>query len=152
MSFPTLVTALWMTVPSRSRPRYVRTYLERDLRELSQVDSLIDFRRVMQNLPLRTGGILNQADVAKESQISHPTTHRYIKLIEVADTCRTCIRGLASIGLLTTFTLWSPPLAPCQIKTFSPQKRGRICRSFAGKISTIGRDFDAACFFAIWGN
>lgn len=64
---------------------YVRTYLERDLRELSQVDSLIDFRRVMQCLALRTGNILNQADVAKDSQISHPTTHRYIKLLEISN-------------------------------------------------------------------
>lgn len=64
---------------------YVRTYLERDLRELSQVDSLIDFRKVMQSLALRTGSILNQADVAKDSGISPSTTHRYIKLLEVSN-------------------------------------------------------------------
>lgn len=64
---------------------YVRTYLERDLRELSQVDSLIDFRRVMQMLALRTGNILNQADVAKDSGTSHATTHRYIRLLEVSN-------------------------------------------------------------------
>lgn len=63
---------------------YVRTYLERDLRDLSQVESLIDFRRVMQSLALRTGNILNQADVAKDSRVSHPTTHRYIRLLEVS--------------------------------------------------------------------
>jgi uncharacterized protein len=63
---------------------YVRTYLERDLRDLSQVESLIDFRRVMQGLALRTGNILNQADVAKDSRVSHPTTHRYIRLLEVS--------------------------------------------------------------------
>lgn len=67
---------------------YVRTYLERDLRELSQVDSLIDFRRVMQILALRTGNILNQADVAKDSRVSHPTAHRYIKLLEVSNIIR----------------------------------------------------------------
>jgi len=64
---------------------YVRTYLERDLRELSQVESLVDFRKVMQTLALRTGNILNQADVAKDSGISHPTTHRYIKLLEISN-------------------------------------------------------------------
>lgn len=64
---------------------YVRTYLERDLRELSQVESLVDFRKVMQALALRTGNVLNQADVAKDSGISHPTTHRYIKLLEVSN-------------------------------------------------------------------
>ncbi len=64
---------------------YVRTYLERDLRELSQVESLVDFRKVMQTLALRTANILNQADVAKDSGISHPTTHRYIKLLEISN-------------------------------------------------------------------
>ena len=64
---------------------YVRTYLERDLRELSQVDSLIDFRRIMQGLALRAGSILNQADVAKDSRVSHPTAHRYIRLLEVSN-------------------------------------------------------------------
>jgi predicted AAA+ superfamily ATPase len=64
---------------------YVRTYLERDLRELSQVESLVDFRKVMQILALRTANILNQADVAKDSGISHPTTHRYIKLLEISN-------------------------------------------------------------------
>jgi len=64
---------------------YTKTYLERDLRELSQVGSLIDFRRVMQILALRTGNVLNQADVAKDSNVSHPTTHRYIKLLEISN-------------------------------------------------------------------
>ena len=39
----------------------------------------------MQTLALRTGNILNQADVAKDSGISHPTTHRYIKLLEISN-------------------------------------------------------------------
>jgi uncharacterized protein len=64
---------------------YVRTYLERDLRQLSQVESLIDFRRLMQCLALRTGNILNQADVAKDCALSHATAHRYIKLLEVSN-------------------------------------------------------------------
>jgi predicted AAA+ superfamily ATPase len=64
---------------------YTKTYLERDLRELSQVESLIDFRKVMQILALRTGNVLNQAEVAKDSKVSHPTTHRYIKLLEVSN-------------------------------------------------------------------
>jgi hypothetical protein len=49
------------------------------------VESLVDFRKVMQTLALRTGNILNQADVAKDSGISHPTTHRYIKLLEISN-------------------------------------------------------------------
>ncbi len=64
---------------------YVKTYLERDLRALSQIESLIDFRRLMQCLALRTGTILNQADVAKDCSLSHTTAHRYIRLLEVSN-------------------------------------------------------------------
>ena len=43
---------------------YVTTYLERDLRQLSQIDNLVDLRRAMTFLALRTGQLLNQSEVA----------------------------------------------------------------------------------------
>jgi hypothetical protein len=61
---------------------YLTTYLERDLRQLSQIDSLSDFRRMMQFLALRTGQLLNQSEVARDAGLSQPTTHRYINLLE----------------------------------------------------------------------
>lgn len=61
---------------------YLATYLERDLRQLSQIESLVDFRRVMQLLALRTGQLLNQSEVARDAGLSQPTTHRYINLLE----------------------------------------------------------------------
>ena len=61
---------------------YVVTYLERDLRQLSQIDSLSDFRRIMVALALRCGQILNQTEVARDTAISQPTVHRYINLLE----------------------------------------------------------------------
>lgn len=61
---------------------YVTTYLERDLRQLSQIDSLPDFRRLMVALALRCGQILNQTEVARDTGISQPTVHRYINLLE----------------------------------------------------------------------
>jgi predicted AAA+ superfamily ATPase len=63
---------------------YTRTYLERDLTALSQVSSLIDFRQLMQAVALRTGMILNQADVSKDCGLSHATAHRYIRLLEAS--------------------------------------------------------------------
>jgi predicted AAA+ superfamily ATPase len=63
---------------------YSMTYLERDLRELSQVGSLIDFRNLMQILALRTARVLNQSEVARDSSISQPTTHRYINLLQTS--------------------------------------------------------------------
>lgn len=61
---------------------YVQTYLERDLRQLSVVSSLPDFQRVMVLAAHRTGRLLNQADIARDAALTHPTTHRYLNLLE----------------------------------------------------------------------
>ena len=63
---------------------YVATYLERDLRSLSQIDSLSDFRRVMEALALRSGQMLNQTEVSRDTGISQPTVHRYLNLLEAS--------------------------------------------------------------------
>lgn len=76
------------TAESRTRwwEGYSATYLERDLRQLSQVESLSDFRTVMEVLALRCGQLINQTDVARDSHISQATVHRYLNLLET-----TCI-------------------------------------------------------------
>jgi predicted AAA+ superfamily ATPase len=61
---------------------YVATYLERDLRQMSQVESLVDFRRTMTLLALRTGQLINQSEVARDARLSQPTIHRYLNLLE----------------------------------------------------------------------
>jgi predicted AAA+ superfamily ATPase len=63
---------------------YVATYLERDLRQISQIDSLVDFRRVMAFLALRTGQLLNQSEVSRDAGMSQPTVHRYVNLLEAS--------------------------------------------------------------------
>lgn len=64
---------------------YVKTYLERDLRELSQIESLVDFRRVLESLALRTRNLLNQTEVSRDTGVSQPTVYRYIKLLEISN-------------------------------------------------------------------
>jgi uncharacterized protein len=61
---------------------YVSTYLERDLRQVAQIDALVDFRHLMELLVLRTGQILNQSDLGRDASLSQPTVHRYINLLE----------------------------------------------------------------------
>jgi uncharacterized protein len=61
---------------------YVQTYLERDLRQLSDVASLADFQRLMALAANRTAKLLNQADLARDAALSHPTAHRYLNLLE----------------------------------------------------------------------
>ncbi len=63
---------------------YVRTYLERDLQELSAIEHLADFRRLMRALCLRLGGLLNQADVARDVGLPPSTVQRYVNLLEVS--------------------------------------------------------------------
>lgn len=63
---------------------YVSTYLERDLRALSQVSLLTDFRRVMALAALRTGQLINQTELARDSGVSQPTVHRYLNLLEIS--------------------------------------------------------------------
>ena len=63
---------------------YIATYLERDLRQISQIDSLLDYRRVMELLALRTGQLLNQSEIGRDGAISQPTVHRYLNLLEAS--------------------------------------------------------------------
>jgi uncharacterized protein len=62
---------------------YVATYMERDLRNISNITSLTDFRKVMEALALRTGNLINQSEIARDSGISQPSVHRYINLMEI---------------------------------------------------------------------
>jgi hypothetical protein len=63
---------------------YISTYLERDLRQLAQIDALGDFHRVMQMLALRSGQVINQTEICRDAGVSQPTVHRYINLLEAS--------------------------------------------------------------------
>lgn len=63
---------------------YIRTYLERDLQALSAVDSLIDFRRLMRAAAHRLGGLVNQAEISRDTQIPRATVQRYLNLLETS--------------------------------------------------------------------
>jgi len=81
---------------------YVRTYLERDLRELSEVTSVVDFRRVMQLVAMRTGSLVSQSDIAKDSGVSQPTVWRYLNLLEVSHLyARLPSAPVTSLGAIT---------------------------------------------------
>lgn len=61
---------------------YVTSYLERDLRQLSQIDSLPDFRRLMSAIALRSGQLLNQTEIGRDISMKQPTVHRYLNILE----------------------------------------------------------------------
>jgi uncharacterized protein len=63
---------------------YVRTYLERDLQDLSAISSLPDFRRLMRATCLRLGQLLNQTELGRDVALPQPTVHRYLNLLETS--------------------------------------------------------------------
>ena len=63
---------------------YVRTYLERDLQTLSTVDDLVNFRRLMRAASHRLGGLVNQAEIARDTRIPRATVQRHLDLLETS--------------------------------------------------------------------
>jgi hypothetical protein len=63
---------------------YVDTYLERDLQALARIDDLGDFRRLMRAAALRIGGVLNQAELARDVAMPRVTAHRWLNLLETS--------------------------------------------------------------------
>ena len=61
---------------------YISTYLERDIRNLSQVGDLNQFERFLRLCATRTGQILNISELAREIGISVPTGKRWISMLE----------------------------------------------------------------------
>lgn len=63
---------------------YLTTYLEKDLRQLSQIDNLTDFRQLMIASALRNGNIMNISEMGRDIGLKQPTAHRYVNLLEVS--------------------------------------------------------------------
>ncbi|MEJ5226835.1 ATP-binding protein [Thermodesulfovibrio sp.] len=63
---------------------YEQTYLERDLRQLSQIVNLIPFRHLLGLLALRTGTILSLSELARDAKLSVATASRYLSLLEAS--------------------------------------------------------------------
>ena len=63
---------------------YVRTYLERDLQDLSAIEALPDFRRLMRAACLRLGQLVNQTELGRDVALPQPTVHRYLNLLETS--------------------------------------------------------------------
>jgi predicted AAA+ superfamily ATPase len=63
---------------------YVRTYLERDLQDLSSIAALPDFRRLMRAAALRLGQLVNQTELGRDVALPQPTVHRWLNLLETS--------------------------------------------------------------------
>jgi uncharacterized protein len=63
---------------------YVQTYVERDVRQLSQITDLVSFRTLAQLAALRTGQVLAVSDLARDAKLNAVTAGRYLNLLEAS--------------------------------------------------------------------
>lgn len=61
---------------------YITTYLERDIRNLSAVENLLQFELFLKLCAIRTGQMLNLSEIAKEVGVSVPTANRWLSLLQ----------------------------------------------------------------------
>lgn len=60
---------------------YVRTYLERDVRDLAQVGDEVKFLKFMTAAAAMTGQLLNHASLARDAGVSQPTAERWLSIL-----------------------------------------------------------------------
>ncbi len=77
----------------RSRPEldrktwcasYIRLYLERDARQIINIDNLSLFEKFIHLVAIRTGQILNWSDLARDTGVSVPTAMRWLSVLEAS--------------------------------------------------------------------
>ena len=60
---------------------YVRTYIERDVKDLSEVGDSVKFTRFMTAAAAATGELVNLASLARDVGISQPTAERWLSIL-----------------------------------------------------------------------
>ena len=63
---------------------YVKTYIERDIREIIEVKNLNDFQRFLIAVAARTGEVLNTSNIASEIQKDDKTVNSWLSVLETS--------------------------------------------------------------------
>jgi predicted AAA+ superfamily ATPase len=64
---------------------YLQTYLERDVREVTNVRDLLTFRRFLSLLAARHGQVLNKTDIAAPLGMTVPTITHWLHILEITN-------------------------------------------------------------------
>lgn len=64
---------------------YVKTYIERDVRALTQVGDELTFMQFISACAARTGQLLNMASIAAEIGVSQPTAKRWLSILQTSN-------------------------------------------------------------------
>lgn len=82
-SFPALIAG-----PARDKnlyySSYLQTYLQRDVRSLTQIGDEISFLKFIRACAARTGQLLNLSDLAKDTDISIPTAKNWLSILQAS--------------------------------------------------------------------
>ena len=83
--YPALTNELFTEEDKREwLSTYVKTFLERDIRDLASFRDLEPFVKLQRYLAQITGNVLNYSSVAKETGVSVPTVQRYVRYMEIS--------------------------------------------------------------------
>lgn len=65
-------------------PSYIQTYVERDVRQLTNVENLSTFQKFMRLCAGRVGQLLNVADIATNCGIAQKTANNWLSILEAS--------------------------------------------------------------------
>jgi predicted AAA+ superfamily ATPase len=82
-SYPEIVTRNYLKSETWYSA-YIDTYLNKDVREMSQIGDLRDFQRFIKLLAANTSQIFNQSHYARDLAVSAPTIKRWISILEAS--------------------------------------------------------------------
>lgn len=78
---------------------YLTTILQRDVRDLANIEGLTELPRLLALLASRTGALLNQADVSRSAGLPYTTLLRYMTLLEATFLVQTLPAWSGNLGL-----------------------------------------------------
>jgi predicted AAA+ superfamily ATPase len=77
---------------------YVTALLQRDIRDLTNIDGLTEMPRLLSLLAGRIGGLLNMSELSRSTGIAHTTLKRYLTLLDATFLFRPLPAWSANLG------------------------------------------------------
>ncbi len=77
---------------------YLTTILQRDVRELSNIEALSEIPRLLTLLAARIGSLLNVADISRSLAVSYSTLNRYLALLQATFLVQPLPPWFANVG------------------------------------------------------
>lgn len=72
------------TQPDYWYSNYINTYIERDVRQLINIQDLSTFQRFVKSCAVRTGQLLNLSSLANDSGVTTPTAKSWLSVLEAS--------------------------------------------------------------------